>query len=333
MMNRDMQDAVDVLAEYNTTAESHTIEVQTSAYIAELEQAQPRTEPVQEAIAAIEQLETEGNRVTRGRLTELLRGRSSPAQLALIFAWGAGDWPLWRHNTRECLQRQSARCAGFDSNVEAIKFLLDPAATFTVVGRPERSSGAVLDPYEAFVKLWCPPTFRQALVPYAATAFGTKLLYFAARLGEVDEPRPLIYDKRVADSLRALNVTWTGGGKTDQPFPLPTQVMPFACYDAYCRWCVEVASVLGRDGVTLDGRPPVADDIECWLWTLAGDVTDPAPVPTDDPTVDAGPAGSDDQETEQPDHQPPAAAPTVRDAAAEVLAFASAARSVAVGVR
>lgn len=333
MMNRDLQVAADLLRQHDTTAESHTVKVQTGSFIAELEQAEPRSQAVQSAIEAFKQLEAHGNTVTRGRLTSFLRNRSAPSQLALIFAWGAGDWPLWRHNTRECLQRRLARCAAFDSNVEAIDFLLDPAATFREVGKPEYGNGAIPDPYGAFAKLWCPPNFGQALVPYAATAFGTKLLYFAARLGEVEGVKPLIYDKRVADSLRTLGITWTGGGNEDETFPLPTQVMPFACYDAYCRWCVDVAGVLSSEGVTLDGRPPVADDVECWLWTLAGGLATPPPPATDVWLIDVGPAGSDEDETEPPDDDPPVAAATVRDAASRILSFASMAQRVAVSER
>jgi hypothetical protein len=270
-MTDDLLTAARFLTDAKATAELHEVDVQVDAYLRKLQETEPRTDATQDAIDALSDLRSTGSQgLTRSKLVDALYGRSPAAQLALIFAWGSGTWALWRTNTTECLQTAAARCV-FDSNDEAIAFLLDPDRRFESVGSTKVVSGSGVSAYEAFVKLWCPKNYSRAVVPYAGTAFGTKLLYFAARREGLDE-RPLIYDLRVAKSLRALDVRWAGDGLDDEDFRLPTEKMPFASYAAYTRWCTDAADLLAQHGVTLEGAPPAADDIECWLWLAAGDI-------------------------------------------------------------
>ena len=108
----------------------------------------------------------------------------------------------------------------------------------------------------AFLRLWRPPRYRRTRLPGASVAFGTKILYWAAvAAGESQAtPLPLIYDQRVARSLRTLH--------GDDAWPLPVQGLPRQTYASYCLTATEWASQLAC----------TPDDVEVTLFNADGDV-------------------------------------------------------------
>ena len=105
-----------------------------------------------------------------------------------------------------------------------------------------------------FLRLWHPPRYRKPRLKGAGVAFGTKILYWAAvAAGESRATRlPLIYDSRVARSLRALH--------GDDTWPWPQEGLPRQTYASYCLTAAEWASRLGL----------APDDVEVTLFDANG---------------------------------------------------------------
>lgn len=121
--------------------------------------------------------------------------------------------------------------------------------------------GEFVAPETAFEKIWRFDDYREGLLHGVGTAFGTKILYWAARSalrGQAPERAiPLIYDLRVYQCLKSLGFEGSVA---------PTATMPFNFYAAYCDAAFAWAERL--NALQPDGPPFQPDDIEYWLFTL-----------------------------------------------------------------
>lgn len=243
----------------------------------------------------------------RQALVVLLRrcAHDPVAQTAVVFLWGGarGRNPTLAVTEEprtklvdEPWLRDSARPS------EAHGFLWDTSRWWDMY--PGRTPA---DPCRAFYKLWAKPRWDKGLVPGCGTAFGTKVLYWAARStwdfsAPLEFPIPLIYDVRVYASLQTRGPHAVRGKRT--AWTHPQKKMAGRTYEAYCTSAFDSAQVLNRRAEELDVKPDFGpDDIELWHFQLGGDDTNTDSVSSaSDPNDSAPEAGP---ELEEPEASPP----------------------------
>ncbi len=197
--------------------------------------------------------------LARAEIVRLLRDLEPVPRYAVIIAWGAGKRALWADRLRDQLNETG------DDVTAKIELLLD-------ANRRHDGSAGRITAADAFPKLWQHPDTARPLLKGLGTAFGTKVLYWAARVQGCLPPAPLIYDARVHRALDGLQLRVEVGDGSDSFFDHPWACVRFDVYTAYCSWAEQAAADLNQEL-----KPAVAvtaDDIELWLFRAAGDLSE-----------------------------------------------------------
>ncbi|MFA9432849.1 hypothetical protein [Egicoccus sp. AB-alg2] len=217
---------------------------------------------------------------SRRRVRELLlEYQGAPqARTAIVFLWGGARG---KNPSLAVIGNPRVRSGSGAPWLRAADDHRDAAHTF--LWNPRIASDGIeqdslVAPRAAFEKLWSHPNLSQGLLPGCGTAFGTKLLYWAARceLGfdvPPEHPIPLIYDLRVFESLRALGLAYPSDEGHPTAFTNPQRKMPFATYEAYCRIAYEWSNRLNERvaNINHEGLDAfVPDDVEVMLFAVNG---------------------------------------------------------------
>lgn len=187
--------------------------------------------------------------LTRDRVTKLLQNDPSDESfLITVTAWGSQNRVLERPRyVKEAL-------AGHRAAIRRIRLRDEPLP---------RGDADLDDPFaRAFSRLW-DLQWRPALKGFG-TAFGTKLLFWSAKLANVPQP-PLIYDARVHAALVHLEVP---GLPPPVPWDHPWSCVRLCCYAKYCHWAHDAAVWLSQNVPDLPGFS--GEDVEYWLFQLGG---------------------------------------------------------------
>ncbi len=229
-------------------------------------------------------------------------------QIVLAYAWGGpthGNNHVAGHAQRTS---ESIRDDTFSGDVR--EFLCNPRQR-RVHDRQRADDCETLDhlvdPYHAFDKLWVPRDRTKGALGGMGTAYGTKVLYWAARAhGNLSwdvaplSPIPLVYDMHVHRAVSALGVTWAVEGANPECFDDPSGKVRYWSYQAYCAWAYGVAQHLTASRAD-GGGVFLPDDVEYWLFLLSNSAGDHTLHTATDVSITAG--GPDPEDQSRPDDQ------------------------------